>query len=65
MATDAWRMLLADGAYPQRLLWASTGVKDPELDPTTYAVVLAIPGTVTTFADVHPAGCGRSILAGA
>lgn len=49
MTTEAWRTLLADGANPQRPLWASTGVKDPELDPTTYAVGLAIPGTVATL----------------
>lgn len=49
MATAAWRQLVADGANPQRPLWASTGVKDPELDPATYAVGLAIPGTVATL----------------
>ena len=49
MATTAWQGLLAAGANPQRPLWASTGVKDPAADPTTYVVGLAIPGTVNTM----------------
>lgn len=49
MATVAWQGMLAAGANPQRLLWASTGVKDPTLDPTTYVSGLAIPGTVNTM----------------
>ena len=49
MATPVWQELLAAGANPQRPLWASTGVKDPALDPTTYVASLAIPGTVNTM----------------
>ena len=48
-ATAAWQDLAAVGANPQRPLWASTGVKDPALDPTTYVSSLAIPGTVNTM----------------
>jgi transaldolase len=44
-----WRELQAAGANPQRPLWASTGVKDPDLDPTTYISSLAISGTINTM----------------
>ena len=37
------------GAKPQRPLWASTGVKDPDLDDTLYVVELVAPGTVNTM----------------
>lgn len=49
MASEAWQQLRAAGANPQRPLWASTGVKDPALDPTTYVMRLAIPGTINTM----------------
>ena len=47
-ASDAWRQLAAAGARPQRPLWASTGVKNPDYDPTRYVVELAAPGCVNT-----------------
>ena len=46
--SDAWRILAASGARPQRPLWASTGVKDPAYDPTRYVMQLAAPGCVNT-----------------
>ena len=49
MGTATWAELFAAGANPQRLLWASTGVKDPALDPSTYVMGLAIPGTISTM----------------
>lgn len=49
MATEAWRGLVSAGANPQRPLWASTGVKDPAVDPNLYVVGLAVPGTVSTM----------------
>ena len=49
MRTATWAELLAAGANPQRLLWASTGVKDPTLDPSTYVRGLALPGTIATM----------------
>jgi transaldolase len=49
MGTTTWAELAAAGANPQRLLWASTGVKDPTLDPSTYVTGLAIPGTISTM----------------
>jgi len=37
------------GAWPQRLLWASTGVKDPQASPALYVKALAAPFTVDTM----------------
>lgn len=48
LATDRWRVLAARGARPQRVLWASTSTKDPELPDTYYLGRLAAAGTVNT-----------------
>ncbi len=48
-ATDRARALLAAGAHLQRPLWASTGVKDPELPDTLYVTELAVDGVVNTM----------------
>ncbi|MDQ2739085.1 MAG: transaldolase [Actinomycetota bacterium] len=45
---DQWGALAAAGAKPQRPLWASTGVKDPQYDDTQYVVELVAPNTVNT-----------------
>ena len=37
------------GAQPQRLLWASTGTKDPKASDTLYIKALATPFTVNTM----------------
>jgi transaldolase len=37
------------GARPQRLLWASTGVKNPAASPLLYAKALAAPFTINTM----------------
>jgi transaldolase len=37
------------GAQPQRLLWASTGTKDPKASDTLYIKALATPFTVDTM----------------
>ncbi|GAA3685339.1 transaldolase [Arthrobacter ginkgonis] len=47
--TDRARHVLDAGANKQRLLWASTGVKDPSVPDTLYVVELAAPGTVNTM----------------
>jgi transaldolase len=44
-----WQSLAADGARPQRLLWASTGVKDPSFPDTKYVTGLITRGTVSTM----------------
>jgi transaldolase len=43
------RDLAAQGAVPQRMLWASTGVKDPSASPTLYVEALAAPDTIDTM----------------
>jgi transaldolase len=49
MATDRWQRLMNLGARPQRLLFASTGVKDPSAPDTMYITALAAPNTVNTM----------------
>jgi transaldolase len=44
-----WAALRAQGARPQRPLWASTSTKDPEFDDTMYVVDLVAPDTVNTM----------------
>ncbi|CDF86771.1 Transaldolase [Pseudomonas knackmussii B13] len=44
-----WRRLAAAGAQPQRLLWASTGSKDPEASATLYVEALAAADTIDTL----------------
>jgi len=40
------------GALPQRLLWASTGTKDPKATPTYYVDALVMPFSINTMPDV-------------
>jgi transaldolase len=47
--TQRWQDLAAAGAHPQRPLWASTGVKDPQYDDTRYVMDLVAPGIVNTM----------------
>lgn len=49
LATERWQRLERAGARPQRLLWASTGVKDPAYDDTHYVVDLVAPDVVSTM----------------
>ncbi|MCG6873339.1 MAG: transaldolase [Gammaproteobacteria bacterium] len=49
LAAERWQRLAAAGASPQRLLWASTGTKDPEAPDTLYIQALAAPGTINTL----------------
>lgn len=44
-----WRKLAAAGAQTQRLLWASTGTKDPNASDTLYVEALAAPDTINTL----------------
>ena len=48
-STPRWKNLEADGAKPQRPLWASTGVKDPAYPDTMYVTELVAPGVVNTM----------------
>jgi transaldolase len=47
--SDRWQRLENEGARPQRLLFASTGTKDPALPKTKYVDELAAPNTVNTM----------------
>jgi len=48
-ASDRWQALAAKGARPQRLLWASTGVKNPTYRDVLYVEELIGPDTVNTM----------------
>jgi transaldolase len=47
--SDRWLRLLNRGARAQRLLWGSTGTKDPKAPDTLYVTGLAAPHTVNTI----------------
>jgi len=49
MASERWKKLEERGAMPQRLLWASTGVKNPHYPDMKYVAELAGPLTVNTM----------------
>lgn len=49
LETNRWKRLQDAGASPQRLLWASTGVKDPAYRDTIYAEELIGKNTVNTM----------------
>jgi transaldolase len=49
LATPQWQALAAQGARPQRLLWASTSTKDPSYSPIKYVEELVVPDTVNTM----------------
>ena len=49
LASPRWKLLAGQGVQLQRLLWASTGVKDKAFDDTRYVVDLAAPDTVNTM----------------
>jgi transaldolase len=44
-----WQLLQNAGARPQRLLWASTGTKDPTASKILYVQALALPSTINTL----------------
>lgn len=49
LASPRWQRASNYGFQPQRLLWASTGTKDPEASDTLYVEALAAPFTVNTI----------------
>jgi transaldolase len=49
--SERWARLANEGARPQRLLWASTGTKDPGASDVLYIEALAAPFTVNTMPD--------------
>jgi transaldolase len=51
LASARWRKVAKAGAPPQRLLWASTGTKDPNASDVLYIKALAAPDTINTIPD--------------
>jgi transaldolase / glucose-6-phosphate isomerase len=49
LETPRWKALAAAGATPQRLLWASTGTKDPAYSDILYVETLIGPDTINTM----------------
>jgi len=49
LASERWQRLARAGALPQRVLWASTGSKDPQASDTLYVEALAAPDTINTL----------------
>ena len=49
LASPRWQRTYNAGARPQRLLWASTGTKDPKAPDVLYIKALAAPFTVNTM----------------
>lgn len=49
LASPRWLKLAAAGAWPQRLLWASTGCKDKSVATTLYVEALITSDTINTI----------------
>ena len=49
LAAVPWQRIAKAGGIPPRLLWASTGTKDPQARDTLYVEALAAPGTINTM----------------
>jgi transaldolase len=49
LGSPRWQRVYNAGARPQRLLWASTGTKDPKASDVLYIKALAAPFTVNTM----------------
>ena len=49
LQSQRWQKLAKAGAVPQRLLWGSTGTKDPGASDVLYVEALAAPETINTI----------------
>ena len=47
--SSRWQRIQNAGARPQRLLWASTGTKDPNASSILYVEAFALPSTINTM----------------
>jgi transaldolase len=65
LATPRWQRLYNLGGRPQRLLWASTGTKDPHASDVLYIRSLAAPFTVNTMPEATLLALGEQREIGA
>jgi transaldolase len=49
LTSSRWQRIYTAGAVPQRVLWASTGTKDPKASDVLYVKTLAAPFTINTM----------------
>jgi transaldolase len=68
LSTPRWREVEAAGARKQRMLWASTGTKDPKAPAGLYVEALAAPDTIDTMPEktllaVAVGGTLKSVMA--
>lgn len=52
LESQQWKRMQGAGAQPQRLVWASTGTKDPQASDVLYVKSLAAPMTINTMPEV-------------
>ena len=64
VGSDRWTRLAHAGAVPQRLLWASTGVKDPAFAPARYVTELVLRDTVNTMPPATLQAAASAVLPG-
>ncbi|HZC96993.1 MAG TPA: transaldolase, partial [Bradyrhizobium sp.] len=62
LVSNRWKALAAAGAHPQRLLWASTGVKDKTFSDTRYVTELVAPVQARRWSSpTSPPSCSRTL----
>jgi transaldolase len=59
LSSPRWHRIYNAGARPQRLLWASTGTKDPLASDVIYVKALAAPFTVNTMPETTLKALGQ------
>jgi transaldolase len=65
LSSPRWQRVYSSRAWPQRLLWASTGTKDPQASDVLYVKALAAPFTVNTMPEGTLKALGRHMSLGA
>jgi transaldolase len=64
LESERWQRLYNFGARPQRLLWASTGTKDPAVSDLLYVNALAAPLTVNTMPEATLKAAAQNVDVG-
>ena len=59
LTSPRWQRVYNAGARPQRVLWASTGTKDPQASDILYIKALAAPFTVNTIPEATLIGLSK------